>query len=205
MHAEKITQLLSAKSYPADFAAKTQNPVSCAALSSWQTWHWIHLSWWDYDHLYLLICCGRPWVRWVDEGGGPVETGCQDWYYPLHPFRCSQTVMRRSSIRSCLRSCCYGEWHFKTLQSDCLQGFFYASENGMLHTQHSPPSLRSWSALSVIHKGTIGLAPPSLPLLPSNTCIEYLPIIWYTLTCPLANSSTKLIWTNHKDAPLCSC
>lgn len=124
MHAEKITQLLSAKSYPADFAAKTQNPVSCAALSSWQTWHWIHLSWWDYDHLYLLICCGRPWVRWVDEGGGPVETGCQDWYYPLHPFRCSQTVMRRSSIRSCLRSCCYGEWHFKTLQSDCLQGFF---------------------------------------------------------------------------------
>lgn len=49
------------------------------------------------------------------------KTECLIFDCLLRLFRCSPTVMRQSLIRSCPRSCCYGEWWFKTLQLDCRQ------------------------------------------------------------------------------------
>lgn len=84
----------------------------------------------------VLVC--NDWMK----AGAPatLKQFAKPYVIFFTPFRCSRTVMRRSSIRSCRRSCCYGEWHFETLKSDCLWGEgSWQVNNGMLHTPQSLP------------------------------------------------------------------
>lgn len=67
---------------------------------------------------FILAYAPGPSLRWAEVKSSEVkwsvwvDAGAHILCYLSVRSRCSQTAMRRSSIRSCPRSCCYGEWRF---------------------------------------------------------------------------------------------
>lgn len=122
------------------------------------------------------------------DGAHVTETGCQDWCSPLLHFRCSQIVTRRSSIRSCQRSCCYGEWRFRTLHSDFFAGFFFNGMFPVLMLHYELPQQTK-------HKRTRSSAPPSSFCNPWTPTSAHLHRLTFT-----PNASRDHIENAHLDA-----